>query len=65
MLPEPWTSLPGLKGMLESQDPAWIWPSPAGPPVTTWAGTLTYDHELVVRTETVSELWISRGPSPP
>jgi hypothetical protein len=65
VLPMPWTRLPGLKGILESQDPAWIWPAPAGPPVMTWTGTLTYDHELVVRTQTVSELWISRGTSPP
>ena len=65
VLPTPWTRLPGLKGILESQDPAWIWPAPAGPPVMTWTGTLTYDHELVVRTQTVSELWISRGASPP
>jgi hypothetical protein len=65
VLPMPWTRLAGLKGILESQDPAWIWPAPAGPPVMTWTGTLTYDHELVVRTQTVSELWISRGSSPP
>jgi hypothetical protein len=65
VLPTPWTTLPGLKGILESQDPAWIWPTPAGPPVTTWTGTVTYDHEQVVRTQTVSGLWISRGLSPP
>jgi hypothetical protein len=65
VLPQPWTDLPGLKGILESQDPAWIWPAPVGAPVMTWTGDLTYDHELVVRTQTVSELWISRGSSPP
>jgi hypothetical protein len=65
VLPTPWTQLPGLKGILESQEPAWIWPTPSGPPVMTWTDTLTYDHELVVRTQTVSELWISRGASPP
>jgi hypothetical protein len=65
VLPTPWTALPSLKGILEGQDPAWIWPTPVGPPALTWTGTLTYDHELVVRTDTVSELWISRGPSPP
>jgi hypothetical protein len=65
VLPAPWTRLPGLKAIIESQDPVWIWPAPAGPPATTWSGTLTYDHELVVRTQIVSELWITRGASPP
>jgi hypothetical protein len=65
VLPTPWTALPNLKGILEAQDPAWIWAAPVGPPALSWTGTLTYDHDLVVRTTTVSELWISRGPSPP
>ena len=65
VLPPPWTTLPGLKGILEGQDRALIWPTLAGPSVTTWASNLTYDHELVVRTETTSQLWISRGVSPP
>jgi hypothetical protein len=64
VLPTPWTRLPGLKAIIEGQDPAWIWPAPAGPPVMTWTGNLTYDDELVVKTQTVSELWISRGSSP-
>jgi len=64
-LPEPWSALPGLKGILEHPDRASIWRSPAGPPVLTWTGQIAYAHELVVRTETVSELWISRGASPP
>ena len=65
VLPPPWTTLPGLRGILEGQDSALIWPTEAGPPVTTWTGDLTYDHELVVRTGTTSQLWISRGASPP
>lgn len=65
ILPEPWRMLPGLKAILEQPDRAFIWPSPAGPPVLTWTGQIAYDHELVVRTATVSELWISRGASPP
>ncbi len=64
VLPTPWTVLPGLKGILEGQDPASIWPSIAGPAVPAWTGTLTYDHELVIRTQGVSELWISPGASP-
>lgn len=64
-LPPPWSELPGLRGILEQQDRAFIWPTPAGPPVQTWTGTLTHDRELVVRTGTQSELWISRGASPP
>jgi hypothetical protein len=65
VLPSPWSVLPGLKGILEHPDRASIWTSPAGPPVVTWTGETAYDHELVVRTDTVSELWISRGASPP
>jgi hypothetical protein len=65
VLPEPWTDLPGLKGILEHGDRAFIWASPAGPPVHTWTGDITYDRELVVRTVSASELWISRGSSPP
>jgi hypothetical protein len=65
VLSEPWTYVPGLKGILEHPDRVFIWPAPAGPPVLTWTGDITYDHELIVRTQTVSELWISRGTSPP
>jgi hypothetical protein len=65
VLPPPWTTLPGLRGILESQGSALIWSTEAGPPVTTWTGYLTYEHELVVRTGTTSQLWISRGASPP
>ncbi|HZT75350.1 MAG TPA: hypothetical protein VFA27_01735 [Vicinamibacterales bacterium] len=65
VLSEPWRTLPGLKSVLEESDRAAIWPSPAGPPVPTWSGAIAYDRELVVRTDTVSELWISRGASPP
>ena len=65
ILPEPWQALPGLKAILEQPDRAFIWPSPGGPPVQTWSGQIAYDHELIVRTTTVSELWISRGASPP
>jgi hypothetical protein len=65
VLPPPWSVLPGLKGILEHTGRASIWPSPAGPPLLTWTGQIAYDHELVVRTDTVSELWISRGASPP
>ncbi len=64
LLPEPWTRVPGLRGILEGQDPATIWMTTAGPTVPTWAGTLTYDHELIIRTQGVSELWISPGASP-
>ena len=64
-LPEPWRVLPGLKGILEHQDRALIWPTPLGPPVLTWTGTGTHGRELIVRTTTQSELWISRGASPP
>ena len=64
-LPEPWRVLPGLKGILEHPDRALIWPSPVGPPVLTWTGTWTHGRELIVRTTTQSELWISRGTSPP
>ena len=65
MLPPPWTTLPGLKGILENQESAFIWPAVSGSPATAWTGTLLYDRELVVRTGTTSELWISRGASPP
>jgi hypothetical protein len=64
-LPPPWSVLPGLKGILEHQDRAFIWPAPSGPPVLTWTGTLTHGRELIVRTIAQSELWISRGASPP
>jgi hypothetical protein len=64
-LPEPWSVLPGLKGILEHPDRAVIWPTPIGPPVATWTGTWTHGRELLVRTTTQSELWISRGASPP
>jgi hypothetical protein len=64
-LPEPWSVLPGLKGILEHPDRAFIWPTTVGPPVLTWTGTWTHGRELIVRTTTQSELWISRGASPP
>jgi hypothetical protein len=65
VLPAPWTVLPGLKGILEHADRAAIWPSPAGPPVVTLTSDLAYERGLVLRTVSVSELWISRGASPP
>jgi|SRR5829696_1501285 len=65
VLPEPWMFVPGLKGILEHPDRAFIWAAPGGPPLVTWTGDITYDHELILRTQTVSELWISRGTSPP
>jgi hypothetical protein len=65
VLPAPWDAMPGLKGILESQGPVWIWPTLAGPAVTVWTGDVTYDRELVVFTGTTSRLSISRGASPP
>jgi hypothetical protein len=66
-LPAPWSRLPGLKTILAVQDRAFIWATAVGPPVLTWTGQLMYDRELVIRTVSAerSQLWVSRGPSPP
>lgn len=66
-LPAPWSVLPGLKTILGVQDRAFIWPTAPGPPVLTWTGQLIYDRELVIGTVSAnrSQLWVSRGASPP
>lgn len=66
----PWSGTPSLKSILDTQQPAVIWQQEAGPPVTTWNGTLFYGQELVLRTvptvatNVISTLSVSQVTSP-
>jgi hypothetical protein len=64
-LVEPWSALPPLRAVLDGQPRAKVWARAGGPAAQSWTGELTYGRDLVVRTTSLSRLWISRGASPP
>jgi hypothetical protein len=67
----PWSTTPSVKSILEAQPDALVWMTASGPPVTQWAGQLTYGQELILRTTPndssapAGYLSISRGTSSP
>jgi hypothetical protein len=65
LLPEPWTSLPSLKAILDGQSPSLIYTDAASPPSAEWHGEVEYGRELTLRTLSHPSLWLSRGSSPP